>query len=239
MNMFVPESLPADPDSTLQAANGIGSFSSALSSPDIFPSPEIYRQIFTALTLPADRGAVIGITSSMAGEGRSTIATGLARTLAADLDTTVLLVDANLESPSLATYLGTPASPGLGGVLRGKASLAEAMCQVAERLFVIAGRDPEVDSARLLRKLSEHDPFERRRELGALTILDLPAMLTSSYSSLAASTSDAVVLVIRTGVTPMDAIRAAAGRLTDCHLQGAVLNGTQPERRSRRHLRAR
>lgn len=199
--------------------------------------PEIFRQIYVSLTLPIDKGPVIGVTSAVAGEGRSTVAFGLARTLAADLDTTVLLVDANLDRPSLAQRLNMPTSAGLSGVLRGKASLADVMYEVDERLFIVSSHEADNESDRLLRELSEHDPFENRRAVGAVTILDLPPVLDRSYTSLASSVTDALVLVIRAGATPVEVLREAIERLTDRPLQGAVLNAEGPRQRfwHRRH----
>jgi len=202
-------------------------------------SPEICRQIYVGLDLPEIGGPVIGITSAIAGEGRSTVAAGLAHTLATDLDTTVLLVDADLVRPSLAGRLGIPASPGLPEVLRGRISLEEAMQRVSERLFVVTSDSTEDDGAQLLRQLSEHDLFQNVRARGTLTILDLPPVLNHSYLSLAAAATDALVLVIRAGVTPTDMVREAVERLKGRPLQGAVLNAEQPARKPRRAGRKR
>jgi protein-tyrosine kinase len=207
----------------------------AASFDSLFPtdtvlSPEIFRRVYVSLDLPEDRGPVIGITSSIAGEGRTTIATALARTLASDLDKMVLLVDASFAQPSQAMHLNPMASAGLSAVLRGEATLTEVMHRVSERLFVVTGGNPGSDSARLLRQLSDHDPFQQVRGLGAVTILDLPPLLSHSYSSLAAAATDALVLVIRAGVTPATAVREAIERLGERPLQGAILNAERSAR---------
>lgn len=56
-------------------------------------------------------------------------------------------------------------------------------------------------------------------------ILDLPPIINHSYSTLAASVADAVVLVVRAGVTPADVVREAIARLEDRPPQGVVFNG--------------
>jgi Mrp family chromosome partitioning ATPase len=208
----------------------------AASFDSLFPtdavlSPEIFRQVYVSLDLPEDRGPVIGITSSIAGEGRTTIATALARTLASDLDTMIVLVDASFTRPSQAIiHSNSAASVGLSGVLRGEATLADVMHRVSERLSIVTSGNPGSDSARLLRQLSEHDPFQQVRVHGGVTILDLPPLLSHSYSSLAASAADALVLVIRAGVTPATAVREAIERLGERPLQGAILNGQRSAR---------
>jgi Mrp family chromosome partitioning ATPase len=187
----------------------------------------MFRQLYVSLGLPVDRGPVIGITSAIRGEGSTTISLGLARTLSVDLDMSVLLVDADMEESSLADRLGLPPSPGLVGVLNRKVGLSDAMRQVSERFYVVAGHAPEADSGRLLRELSDTDLFESRRAVGAVTILDLPPVLNHSYSSVAASLADALVLVIRAGATPVSAVQEAVERLKGAPLQGAVFNGDQ------------
>jgi Mrp family chromosome partitioning ATPase len=193
-------------------------------------SPDIYRQIYVSLMLPPDRGAVIGITSAISGEGRTTVALGLAQTLALDLDSKIVLVDADLLRPALAARLGLPASRGLSRALRGEASIEEVMQHVSEKLSVVTSDGAEHESARLLHRLSEFDPFQSLRARGAVTILDLPPILDHSYSSLAASAADAVILVIRAGATPADVAREAIERAGDLPLQGVVLNGQESPR---------
>lgn len=218
----------------LDEEHSAASFDSSFPTDPVL-SPEIFRQVYVSLNLPEDRGPVIGITSAIAGEGRTTIATALARTLASDLDKMVLLVDANFVPSSLESHLASPGT-GLAAVLRGEATLTDVMHQVSERLFIVRAGSVGSDAARLLRQLSDHDPFKRIRVLGAVTILDLPPLLSHSYSSLAASTADALVLVIRAGVTPAPAVREAMERLGDRPLQGAILNAERsaspPWRRS-------
>jgi Mrp family chromosome partitioning ATPase len=211
--------------------------SASVSFDSLFPSdpvlsPEIFRQVYVALDLPEDRGPVIGITSSIAGEGRTTIAAALARTLASDLEKTILLIDASFTQPSEseAKHFAPSTSAGLAAVLRGEATLTEVMHQVSDRFFVVTGGNAGSDTARLLRQLSDQDPFQHVRALGAVTVLDLPPLLSHSYSSLAATAADALVLVIRAGVTPSTAVREAIERLGEQPLQGAILNGERSAR---------
>jgi Mrp family chromosome partitioning ATPase len=201
-----------------------------------FP-PEVFRQLYVSLGLPVGRGPVIGITSAVRGEGSTTIALGLAQTLSADLDMSVLLVDADMDHSCLAERLSLSPSPGLVGVLNRKVGLSDAMRQVSDRLYVVAGHAPEGDSGRLLRELSDTDIFESRRAVGAVTIIDLPPVLNHSYSSVAASLADALVLVIRAGATPAKIVQEAVERLKGSPLQGAVLNGDHKAPRRRRFRR--
>jgi non-specific protein-tyrosine kinase len=186
---------------------------------------EIYRQVYVSLDLPHDaHPLVIGVTSAISGEGRTTVALGLAQTLAADLDVPITLVEVDLERPSLALHFGLAPSPGLCEVLRGDCGFDEVMRAVSEGLSVVTTGTVGPDSARLLRQLPARDPFHGTEAPRGLVILDLPPVINHSYSSLAASVADAVVLVVRAGVTPSDVVQEAIARLENRPPQGVVFN---------------
>src|SRR5215831_365286 len=66
-------------------------------------------------------------TSAVAGEGKSFTAINLAMSIAAELDHTVMLVDADLARPSLPGMLGVEGGPGLLDVLDGTAKMSEVL----------------------------------------------------------------------------------------------------------------
>lgn len=186
---------------------------------------EIYRQIYVSLTLPRDvQPAVIGVTSAISGEGRTTVALGLAQTLAVDLDVPITLVEVDLERASLAPHFGIAPAPGLCEVLRGEFVLTEVLRAVSANLSVVTTGVVGSDSARLLRQLPMRDPFHGAHAPEGIVILDLPPIINHSYSSLAASVADAVALVVRAGVTPSSIVQEAIARLEDHPPQGVVFN---------------
>lgn len=191
-------------------------------------TPETYRQIYVGLELPDGvRPIVIGVTSAISGEGRTTIAVGLARTLAADLDVPVMLAEVDFERPSLAPYFGVPPAPGLCDVLRDDTELDEVRHVVSPNLSVVTTGSAGQDAARLMRHLPIRDPFHGPRGPQGVVILDLPPIINNSYSPLAASVADAIVLVVRSGVTPHGVVHEAIERLGDRPPQGVVLNGVR------------
>ena len=68
-----------------------------------------------------NHGNLIMVTSALAGEGKSFNSVNLAMSIAAELDNTVMLVDADVARPSLLRMLGLPQSAGLLDLLEGKA----------------------------------------------------------------------------------------------------------------------
>ncbi len=67
---------------------------------------------------PVENGNLIMVTSSVPGEGKSFTAINLAISIAAELDNTVMLVDADVARPSILRMLGLPPSLGLLDLLR-------------------------------------------------------------------------------------------------------------------------
>jgi Mrp family chromosome partitioning ATPase len=87
-----------------------------------FTATEQYKVIRANLdfTLPEDEKCpVIGVTSSMRGEGKSTTAVNLAYVFA-EKGSKVLLIDGDLRIPSVAKKLEIESTPGLADMLRSK-----------------------------------------------------------------------------------------------------------------------
>jgi len=59
---------------------------------------------------------------------------------------------------------------------------------------------------------------------GDLLIVDLPAIMTTAYGSLAASLVESLVVVVRAGVTPEAVIAETCMQLMDLPVQGVILN---------------
>ena len=199
---------------------------------------EVYRQVYVSLELPAEaRSSVIGITSAIGGEGRTTVACGLAETLARDLSVPVSLVEVDFERPALALHFDIAPAPGLCEVLRGEYGLAEVARPVGPNLMVVTAGHVGPHPARLLHQLATHNPLDGPDSLAGVVILDLPPLVNQSWSALAAGIADAVVLVVRAGVTPAGVVREAIARL-DARPQGVILNSPRPSRFARLFGRA-
>ena len=67
--------------------------------------------------------ASVGVTSCLRGEGRSTIGIAMGLAQSFRYGRTTVLVEADLEKPSLAKTLGAKVGPGLADVLRGHEEL--------------------------------------------------------------------------------------------------------------------
>lgn len=191
---------------------------------------EYFRRIYLSLQTAGSPDTVptIGVTSAVNGEGKSTVALGIAAALAADMDNPIVLVELNLTRPAIHKSLGIPPQPGLSEYLRGECPLPNALRQITENLFVLPAGDCRNDPARLIRMLTRANLLLRMDNSGAVLVLDLPPVLTASYGVLASSMADAIVLVVRAGQTPEKMVKDAVARLDESTLRGIVLNAARP-----------
>jgi len=166
----------------------------------------------------------LGFTSSIAGEGKSFLAVVTAGVLASDSSNPVTLVECNWEHPNLHEYFGFPAVPGLAEWLRNECSEANIRYQVGGNLTVIPAGNKKQDAVKLLQQVRQKGLLDTLASSNELVIVDLPAIATTSYGSLAASLVESLIVVIRAGVTPDLQVAEACRRIEDLPVQGMILN---------------
>jgi Mrp family chromosome partitioning ATPase len=192
---------------------------------------EYFRRIYLSVQPPADQGLVhsIGITSAVSGEGRTTIATGVAAAMAADLDRSIVLVEVDLAHPGVHQLLGITPEPGLAEYLRGECALSEAVHQISDKLFVLPAGDGAKEAPNLIYRLARADLRSRMNTADALLVLDLPPIFTTSYGVLASSMAEALVFVVHAGSTTDDEVRESLTKLGENTVRSIVVNGYRPQ----------
>jgi Mrp family chromosome partitioning ATPase len=166
----------------------------------------------------------VGFTSTLLGEGVSTIAVGTALALAAMRAERVLLIDANWLQPSLSADAGLERAPGLADHLAGHVRLVDVVRQSArDRLaFVpIGNRTVARPSLRSLAVLlaSQVDDYQT-------VVIDLPPVLAGeTYVVPWTSLLDRVFVVLREAATPLSHVRMALEKI-DLGTPQIVLNRT-------------
>ena len=142
---------------------------------------------------------VIGVSSSMAGEGKSTTAANLAYALA-QLDARVLLVDCDLRRPTVPAKLPVNKTPGLTHFLTRQVNINEAMqvCQLDDTRFhvIAAGRIPP-NPIELLSSARMQNLMDVLKQNYDYIILDLPPVSEVSDALVAAKMCDGMLLVVR------------------------------------------
>jgi protein-tyrosine kinase len=169
---------------------------------------------------------VILVTSAISGDGKTFVASNLARAIVRQADRRVLLIDGDLRSSLLHIPLGAPANPGLGEYLGGSADEMAVIQHGQEGgLYFIAGGKPVSNASELLSNARLKTLIERTVPCFDWIILDSPPCLPVSDATLIAELCDGILLVVRSGSTPSSAAHKAHHELRKRNVIGIVLNG--------------
>jgi len=162
-----------------------------------------------SLRLGGPRLNRVGVTSAIRGEGRSTIAQALALIQATDYRRQVILVEMDLENPTMAVRLRLSRQPGLAQLAQGVNSLDEVLHPAGPRLAVITAGALLPDSEGTILDLLSAGVLQTIQAAADVLVIDLPPLLASSYGRRAAEVCEHLVMVVRAGITPLPQVREA------------------------------
>jgi polysaccharide biosynthesis transport protein len=175
-----------------------------------------------------DSNKVVGFTSSMPEEGKSTTAMAVAL-LAAQANARVILIDCDLRNPSLSRHVAPRATIGLLEVLSGNAAWDDAICRdsVTNLAFMpVVLKTPLANSSELLASDDMKKLFERLHDHFDYIVVDLSPLVPIVDVRSALSFVDAYVLVIEWGATAIEAVERAvhSAKAVSDKVIGVVLN---------------
>jgi len=182
-----------------------------------FAATEAYKLLRTNImfSLP-DEGEchVIGITSSVQSEGKSSTACNLAYALA-ETGCKVLLLEGDLRRPTLATKLGLAKTPGISNLLVSKGEYSETIqqCNLAPNVDVIASGDIPPNPSELLSSNRMTRLMEQLKKDYQYVIFDLPPITAVADALAIAKLLDGVVMVVKAGVTDQQILSDAMRQL--------------------------
>jgi len=191
-----------------------------------------YRQIKRPLIDKALAGGaemrLIVVTSALPGDGKTFTSLNLALSMARERDVSVLLVDADAPRERISEVLGVRGERGLLDALVDKSLDVESLVvQTDIRGFEVLPAGRRVETAPELIASSRMDEITARlvaRHPRQLIVLDSPPLLVSSETRVLSRVAGQVVLVVRVGVTPRQAVIDAAAQINKKKLQGLILN---------------
>lgn len=198
---------------------------------------EAVRTLRTGVMLNDDdvRRKTLVLTSTTPGEGKTTLAINLAGAMARV--ERVLLVEADLRRPKVATNLGLDAHHiGLAELLAGKAGVDDCLQSIGSLDVICAGEMP-YNPQELLASTRMQTFLEWARHRYDRVILDTPASQSVSDAALLCGMADSVIYVIKSEATSMPLVRKSIGQLlqTGAPITGVVLNQvSRPEPGQRR-----
>jgi succinoglycan biosynthesis transport protein ExoP len=177
-------------------------------------------------TLKAHR--IIGVTSTLPDEGKTTIASNLAH-LIADAGAAAVLVDADLRSPSLSSKFD-PGAPGLVDVVLGTATLESALVRLPSSpglAFLGAGSTAKlVHTNEILASAAMKKLMEALRAQFDYVIVDLSPVAPVVDVRATGHIIDTYIFVVEWGKTKLEVIERALTEAQNVYdqLLGVVLN---------------
>ena len=176
----------------------------------------------------ADRSALIMVTSALPGEGKTFCAINLAMSMAMEVQTEVLLVDADTIRPSVMTRLGLSPRKGLTDLLtQSDLTLRDvAVSTNIPRLSVLPPGEPHQQAHELFAsERMSHILLEWLHQGDRRTVvMDAPACLVSSEAAALAALAGQVVVVVRAEKTPKSLVQKAFDSLKGAPLVYSILN---------------
>jgi protein-tyrosine kinase len=175
-----------------------------------------------------DHGNLMMVTSAKPGEGKTFTAINLAMSLASERDLHVLVVDADVQRPSVFQVLGLPPQKGLLDLLSDSSlSPPDVLVRTNVRnLTLMAAGTPSLATTELLasQKMVTLMQDIASRYHDRIIILDAPPVLASSEPSVLALHVGQIVLVIEAGKTGRRAIEQTLAHISACPNISIVFN---------------
>lgn len=176
-----------------------------------------------------EHSKVIMVTSSMPGEGKSTITVNLALALA-QKEQKVILIDGDLRHPSLAKALGINRDYygyGFRDVITGEAPLMDALISYDKsNINLLLGSSAVETIEGLLSTDKVKAVIEEAASMADYVIIDTPPVGMLADATIIAKYADSAVFVVRQDAVRKDRVVEAVQNLsqTGVHMAGCVLN---------------
>lgn len=188
---------------------------------------EAYRA-FRALLLMSRAGGVrtMVITSALPGEGKTTTASNLAVTLA-QLGKKVILIDADLHKPRVHEVFRVSNRSGIVSVLAEGAPIKDVLHQTAvPGLWVMTAGPMTPNPSGLLSSDGMRVFLDQLAERFDYIVFDSPPVQPVADALILGALTDGVILTVRGGITPRDAIIKARNRMRrgNVRILGALIN---------------
>ena len=184
-----------------------------------FAATEAYKLLRTNLSFclhPAASAkcAVVGVTSSIQGEGKSTTSINLAYMLAED-GKRVCIVEGDMRAPTFVSRLNLKSKAGLSHVLAGMNTVPNVASKtdLQENLSVITAGEMPPNPAELLGSERMVQLVDLLREMFDCVIIDLPPITVVADALAVSNVLDGMIVVVEDGVCTRRDLADAMQRL--------------------------
>lgn len=197
-----------------------------------FAASEAYKLLRTNLSfsLPDETGCkIIGVTSTLRGEGKSTTSINMAYTIA-QTGKRVLLLEADLRLPTIAKRLKLHARPGISNMLVGQCTGGEILqpSGIMDTLTVITAGNIPPNPAELLSSEQMHTVIKILSKSFDTIIIDLPPVSAVSDALVISKLVNGMVIVVRQDYCDKAALADVVRQIqfTDVKILGFVMTGS-------------
>ncbi len=188
---------------------------------------EALRQLRTNLRFASTEGVPrsLVVTSCVPGEGKSTVASNLARVFAEAGEPTIL-IDADLRRPVQHRTFGVDGSVGLSQALTKQIALEDALIQTETENLRLLPAGPVPPNPSELVGSERMAEFIAQLSVNNLVIIDAPPLLPVTDAGLLAAQSAGAILVVRVNKTYVEQLELARKTLeqVQARLFGVVVN---------------
>ncbi|MBO4219828.1 MAG: CpsD/CapB family tyrosine-protein kinase [Clostridia bacterium] len=194
-----------------------------------FTAAEQYKLIRANLDFTVPEGEkcpVVGVTSSMRGDGKSTTAINLSYVIA-EKGAKVLLIDGDLRIPSVAKKLGIDSSPGLADLLKeGISAIPNFSNPFLDNWFILPSGDVPPNPSELLGSSRMENILKKLREVFDYIVIDLPPVNIVSDAVSVSPFISGIIVVIREGYTEKKELDRCFRqlKLSNVRVLGCVIN---------------
>jgi capsular exopolysaccharide synthesis family protein len=198
------------------------------------PISEAFRMLQANLKfLSSDKPKVIVVTSSVPGEGKSTVSANLSLAIA-QLGHRVLLIDADMRRPKQHHIWEKTNAEGLSDVIVGQAEFKAAVKEVMPKLNVLTAGATPPNPVALLESRGMSALIETASQTYDFVIVDAPPVLVAADALTLGKVADGVLMVVRPGVANTNTATTAKDMLktSEQKVLGLVVNGVILENES-------
>ena len=189
---------------------------------------EAYKALRTNVmfSIAGDNGKVIGVTSAVPGEGKSTTVMNLAITFA-EIGNRVILLDGDLRRPNIQRITGAEPGPGLAEVLARFVDLESVVKRsVYKNLDILYSGVMPPNPVELLGSRNMEALVDQLKEQYDYIFIDTPPVNVVTDATVLSRLLDGLILVTRENISKRDELLYAVNRLqfVNAKLIGTVLN---------------
>jgi len=187
---------------------------------------EAIRAIKLTIDMHQANAKIVGLTSSLPSEGKSTLAVAMA-TLIAQSGARVILVDCDVRQSSISRSLTPDANTGLLDVIAGTVELADAVwTDEATQLEFLPAGEGVANATEFLASRAAKSLFDSLQVKYDYVIVDLAPLVARMDVRATSGFIDSYLLVIEWGSTKIDAVQYALRNAPAVHanMAGVVLN---------------